>query len=304
MLKSAHPSNEIWIGDKADIILSNPGVEGMVLASVTGAVYFKTANHEIMWMAGPQSPMHARCIRLVSELPPIDANASFRYGDRQFIISTGTTIELNNFHRWQEIPPLPAEVVTASEILSVKDQLISELMAASGIQGFGSLIRNLQLPMEPEPVQPVLKIALPILRTMKNACQMHDLGGILKTARKLIGLGDGLTPSGDDFLGGLFFSFFTLNLFFQQYDSINRIEIELFLENTRSSTNEISRTLLSDMAHGSAIEPLSDLLYQILRGHSPGILMTTIRELSVFGHSTGWDMLTGVLLGLCWLQTS
>ena len=276
----------------------------MVLASVTGAVYLKIADQEIIWMADRQSPMHARCIRLEGELPPVPVNTAFTYLDRKFIFSSGLTVEMDNRHPWRTSPPQPAEVVTSAEILLLKDQLVSELAMTPELPGFCSLIRNLQIPLTPEPVQPVLKKALPVLRSMKNACQLHDLNGILKIAHDLIGLGDGLTPSGDDFLGGLFYSFFTLRPFFTHYGSINRIAIELFLEETRALTNEISWILLSDMVHGSAIEPLSNLLYQILRGQSLSALKKTVQELSIIGNSTGWDLLTGVLLGLCWLQTS
>lgn len=276
----------------------------MVLALVTGAVYLKIADQEIIWMVDHQIPMHARCIRLEGELPSVPVNTAFTYLDRKFLFSSGLTVELDNRHPWRTSPPQPAEVVTSAEILLLKDQLVSELAMTPELPGFCSLIRNLQIPLTSEPVALVLKKALPILRSMKNACQLHDLNGILKIAHELIGLGDGLTPSGDDFLGGLFFSFFMLRPFFAHYASINRIAIELFLEETRSLTNEISWILLSDMAHGSAIEPLGNVMYQILRGQSLSNIKKTVQELSIIGNSTGWDLLTGVLLGLCWLQTS
>jgi hypothetical protein len=300
----AHLSKEIWIGNKANVIFSTATLNGVVLASVRGAIYLKTTDQEIIWMAERKTPMHARCIRLEGELPSVSVNTAFTYLDRKLIFSPGMTVELDKRHHWRLLPPRPAAVVTSAKILSLRDQLVSELLTMPELPGFGSLIRNLHIPLTPEPVQPVLKKALPILRSIKNVCELHDLSGILNTAHELIGLGDGLTPSGDDFLGGLLCTFSVFHPLFTHYKSINHITIELFLEKIRSLTNEISWTLLLDNAHGSAIEPASHLLHQILRGQSLSDLNKTVQELSIIGHSTGWDLLTGILLGLCWLQTN
>ncbi len=54
-------------------------------------------------------------------------------------------------------------------------------------------------------IDPVLALAWPGIHELAKACLLRDMTGLLQEANALVGLGEGLTPSGDDFLGGLLF---------------------------------------------------------------------------------------------------
>jgi len=110
-------------------------------------------------------------------------------------------------------------------------------------------------------------------------------------------LGEGLTPSGDDFLGGFFFC---LNRLQQAYPHELDItsDYSVFLRRCKTRTNLISFTLLKDNACGYGLEPLELFVSALLHG-DPFINLHSYAELLVnVGHSTGWDMLTGLLAGM------
>jgi Protein of unknown function (DUF2877) len=101
-------------------------------------------------------------------------------------------------------------------------------------------------------------------------------------ASRLIGLGRGLTPSGDDFLTGLFG---TLAL---------TIRPGFSLEFERRTTL-ISRTQLSHALRGE----LPEVLHNVIRAlvHADASISAAVRRLRSFGHTSGLDMLAGVRLG-------
>jgi hypothetical protein len=120
----------------------------------------------------------------------------------------------------------------------------------------------------------------------------------MEEAQALVGLGEGLTPSGDDFIGGYLFCREILQ---DSYPDTLNLEIPSlpdFIETIRTSTNIISYTFLKDHANGHGFEPLHLLAGTLLTGQSDDLLGRIIADLTHIGHSTGWDLLTGFLTGL------
>lgn len=101
----------------------------------------------------------------------------------------------------------------------------------------------------------------------------------------LIGLGPGLTPAGDDFVGG---ALIALRAFGQHAlaDRIARWALPLAGERT----NRISRAHLECAAQGEGHEALHDLLFSFDDKH--------LRRLARIGHSSGMDAAAGALLAL------
>lgn len=104
----------------------------------------------------------------------------------------------------------------------------------------------------------------------------------------LLGLGPGLTPSGDDFLGGLLVTL--------RHVGAHKIARSLaweVLPRAGQRTNEISRAHLAAAAKGEGLAPLHDLLARLgtagaFRG---GACLSAI---DAIGHTSGWDALAGV----------
>ena len=96
-------------------------------------------------------------------------------------------------------------------------------------------------------------------------------------------------------LGGLLFGVQTL---LAAYPDLDLPDPEIIGERHRRCTNPISFTMLDDLSKGHATEPLHQVANGILRGELAGNLRPAILQLTSIGHSTGWDMLSGLLAGL------
>jgi hypothetical protein len=113
----------------------------------------------------------------------------------------------------------------------------------------------------------------------------------------LIGLGPGLTPSGDDFLVG-----FLTGLRSVRGKSRERLQFlsELGKEviHLSSYTNDISRTYLFYAAKGQVSSRLAGLVEAIAGGADTAHFWQTVEEAMQVGHSSGMDTITGLLVGL------
>jgi hypothetical protein len=128
--------------------------------------------------------------------------------------------------------------------------------------------------------------------------QARDTEGLLVAARGLVGFGEGLTPSGDDFLGGFLFTLRHLErsdpaMAWVDWDAWGR-----FLAEASHLTNAISLALLADLAQGHGPEPLHNLVCEALgRGRHASIAEHAARLVQI-GESSGWDILAGVAAGM------
>ena len=122
------------------------------------------------------------------------------------------------------------------------------------------------------------------------------------SVRPLIGLGSGLTPSGDDLLVG-----YLAGLWCAVRNSRERTQFVTGLGESviRLShlTNAISRTYLTHAARGQVSSRLADLAEAICRGENSDRLLTAAESAMQVGHTSGMDAVTGLLIGLVvWSQ--
>ncbi|MGH8697446.1 MAG: DUF2877 domain-containing protein, partial [Burkholderiales bacterium] len=61
-------------------------------------------------------------------------------------------------------------------------------------------------------------------------------------------------------------------------------------------SHAISAALLADLVGGASFAPLHDLADALAAGDD-GAAAVAARALAALGHSSGWDMLLGVLIG-------
>lgn len=119
-----------------------------------------------------------------------------------------------------------------------------------------------------------------------EAALLGDEPGRMQAAMlRLLGLGPGLTPSGDDVLCGLLASWRILPARL----GIPAPEVQLPAD-FRGRTTALSATLLAWAARGVVLEPLLDVLWNL------GDEQERLEALLGIGHSSGSDMLTGVIL--------
>ena len=109
-------------------------------------------------------------------------------------------------------------------------------------------------------------------------------------AKQLIGLGPGLTPSGDDFLGGLLIAMHAIG----KQDGARQLWAAIGAD-ARAATNSISLALLEAAARGLGSAGLHAAIGAIMSGENPA---SAVARLSRFGYSSGWDALAGVVAAM------
>jgi hypothetical protein len=126
-----------------------------------------------------------------------------------------------------------------------------------------------------------------------RALRARDAAGLLLTGSALVGLGEGLTPSGDDFLGGVLFGL-------RQQESADFDEtwidwdvVRDWVADAAPLTNRISHAILSDLAAGHGPEPLHALARETLRGGSREVVAGHAERVIRIGDTSGWDLLAG-----------
>lgn len=144
------------------------------------------------------------------------------------------------------------------------------------------------------------RISRPVM-SLVTSTEGFDVQGALRAAGQMIGLGPGVTPSGDDILIGFLAGLWSMagqNL--QQLEFIRTFGTELI--QLAKATSEISRTYIIHATRGQFSSSLSQLAAAIATGN--GVEEAAQTALRV-GHSSGMDSVTGLLIGLCvWNQES
>jgi hypothetical protein len=134
------------------------------------------------------------------------------------------------------------------------------------------------------------------MRDLLSAARRYDLSDVPAIA-SLIGLGPGLTPSGDDLLVG-----YMAGLWCGARDFSERTRFISKLGKTMidlsHKTNEISRTYLYHAVQGQVSSRLADLAGAICHGDNPRHLLETAETAMSLGHTSGMEVVTGLLMGL------
>lgn len=125
-----------------------------------------------------------------------------------------------------------------------------------------------------------------------------DPYGPTPSVGSLVGLGPGLTPSGDDFLAGVMIAAHALRR--QKVAArLHRVITPL----VSRSTNPISGAHLAAAAEGAGSARLHAVLDHVLAGDLTR-LPAALAEIDAIGHSSGWDALAGSAVTLqAWLAT-
>jgi hypothetical protein len=122
------------------------------------------------------------------------------------------------------------------------------------------------------------------------ACPSEPMPVPIPAIDALIGLGPGLTPSGDDFLGGVLVALHHLGA----SDVVGYLA-EKVLSRAERRTNEISYAHLAAAAEGEGLAPLHAVLSSLCAPRAPR-LGQSLSGVDAIGHSSGWDAMAGVAL--------
>jgi uncharacterized protein DUF2877 len=137
---------------------------------------------------------------------------------------------------------------------------------------------------------PLLQLAAPGIAALADWLASRGKDAPPAVAAILLGLGPGLTPSGDDLVGGAMIALRALG----RGDLASRLA-DWALPLARERTGAISLAHLACAAGGEGSAALHDLLNALLAADGEGIA-AGVAALAALGHSSGWDMLAGATL--------
>jgi hypothetical protein len=142
---------------------------------------------------------------------------------------------------------------------------------------------------------------LAVLNKALEAAYAGDYAAVGDDLLILIGLGPGLTPSGDDLVAGLAASLVWQARIGCIPAELARQVVQVVREAAPASTNRISARLLWYACEGVLYAPAMKLGEAMLSGDT-GAMLRSGKHLSSIGHTTGLDLsvglLTGMLLGI------
>jgi hypothetical protein len=129
-------------------------------------------------------------------------------------------------------------------------------------------------------------------RMLMLALSRANIESACAHAKSMIGLGPGLTPSGDDFLVGLFA---VLNVPGSPCNSL-RSACSDILAGAGRWTNAISLTALTQAANGCVRESIAALMTSLMYGPRDRLLASLDRVLAI-GSTSGTDLVAGIVSG-------
>lgn len=155
----------------------------------------------------------------------------------------------------------------------------------SGLAGLAApLLLDIPLPT----VSFLTRTALERISELLEALKRNASGRIRMAAAALMGLGPGLTPSGDDVLCGLVYGLLRSSL--RDSQAVKTLCAGIYRD-APDRTNAIASACLRSLAEGAPFERMNDA-WAALGGLRPG----DIRRLTAVGSSSGSEMLLGLLL--------
>jgi hypothetical protein len=193
---------------------------------------------------------------------------------------------------WQ--PTIPSET-WHRDILADGLASLPALAMCDRADGFAPLLaplarRRLDEVAASAPASPLLRVAAPGIAALLEWLAAGGKGVPGGAAEILIGLGPGLTPSGDDLLGGAMIALHALGR-----AAVAARLAAWALPLAAERTGAISAAHLACAAAGEGSSALHDFLAALLTGDAAA-LAEAAAALGAIGHSSGWDMLAGATL--------
>jgi hypothetical protein len=291
------------IGSRAKALLAQRGFSGKVLAVLSTTIYFVNRDGEILWLSQEPLAMHRRCI-LASFRPRSICLGQNVWVDGPFLrISDEVILDLDPASEWEPSDvrlehPKPLAVVGACVY-----RLVEAVIALGNARGLGQMIPLISSLLGGNKqaisnTDPLLAKARNSILDLAMVCLTFDMTEVARKGRELVGLGLGLTPSGDDFLGGLLFAAHSLKTAYPQDFHWEEEPVMDLIHWASTQTHPISHAILRDHAFGHGPKPLYDVLASLLNGQDLGPTIKGAERLLGIGETSGWDILAGMLTGM------
>ena len=202
-------------------------------------------------------------------------------------------VDLDDARRWR-----PASAAAPAPRACATRRGLAALASALGVrrlaEGLGPLLPSLLDGGAAVPPSPLLRAAAPGIAALDGWLHGRTGAPVPGAVGSLIGLGPGLTPSGDDLLGGCLIAL---------RQTGRRAEAEALggavLAAAPTATGRISLAHLACAAQGLGAAALHEALEAVVAGGDAG---AALAALDGVGHCSGWDALVGAVLALRTLE--
>ncbi len=261
-------------------------------------------NETILALLSDELPRMPNSVRLHAVvfnhlLPHLEPGMGVRIGNNTLDISLCKfSFHLSSTPAWEPRPDVTAYNWNRETVAFHTRLLAQYLTKKQYKEGLAPLVEPLLL-QQPLQATPLSKMAMPHLRMLVQSTLHQDNAGIEKATRGLAGLGPGLTPSGDDALGG-FAAVMALLSSMLSTDFISRSDIASNISTVAiPRTTKLSGVLLEHAARGEVGEHFGSFLLTLTLpiDEFETVQKAADRVLN-FGASSGGDTLLGILLGL------
>lgn len=288
------------IGARACATILDPDRTWSVLASVSGAIYIESDVGEILWIAAHPSALHSRATLLAgmpAELPPIGTECFLE--DDCLHVGLNFVIRLYDAEFWcpevlrlrnhEDAPDAALRIIAAIDqaaLLSPPQGLLASIVVPHALRGGRGSFNAVD--------EELVATASRGIEVLCQATTEFNLPSRLQEAIQLVGLGRGLTPSGDDLLGGFLYTLHALCPPCSRSLNLDWEGVDGWLSQIRMLTNKISFAILADLARADAAALLHEFLNAVLDEQPLESLVQAAWRVSEIGQSSGWDMLAGV----------
>lgn len=260
------------IGFKAHEALQRSDGRLAALAEFPRAPYAR-AGSEIVWIGAGDVAMHPRAVVLHDHHPGV----------------TGACVLANAVSPWRPTP-LSIGVERAVTLREGCARLHRDLQRIGEPRGLALLLAGRTPPFP-------LGASAPQVDALARAFRDADADAVHAAALPLLGLGPGLTPSGDDLVGAALFGRRAIVPSREAGRAWHDLALRL-VDAARSRSHVIGAALFQDLVDGASFGPLHDLAAALGRGADDEESLAAARALTAIGHSSGWDMLAGFIIGI------
>lgn len=253
-----------------------PRVRGVVLGCFEHAICLETERGEILWVDDREGAFGRRGLLCEVALPLATPGQRFRVEEEIVAFESGASLVLAG-----------ARLVPSRPLCSLP---LSERERVERVEAVRPVLDE-----RPDKSSPVS--AYIASQTQRFVTEFARGAPFVEAAPRIVGLGVGLTPSGDDFLGGFACARFAVGApLALSDDEFSR----LF-----GATHALSRARLLDQLQGEPTRDERSFVESLIAGHADldgdegeAPLSEALRALSSTGQSSGWEFMAGACAAL------
>lgn len=253
----------------------------------------------------PRMPNSVRLRSVVTDelLPNLQPDMEVCVGNDTLIIpACNFSFRVSDTPLWEPRPDVTAYRWNR-EVVKQHTRLLTKFLAEKPLHvGLIPLVGPLFL-QKPLQEAPLSRIAMPHLRLLAQSSWQQNIAGIEEAILGLAGLGPGLTPSGDDALGGFAAIMALLSPLLSADHQSRRYIASILAKVAKSHTTKLSGILLDYASRGEVSEQVGTFLLTLtLPIEETKTVFKAAEHVLAFGASSGGDTLLGMLLGLRTLE--